>query len=117
MINLFKYDEAKTTRKSQTKIVTNRKSIVSRDINYRPYYIILKKFHPETNHTNYFICMLDEPDSVRKCSKTLRDDYGRVKLYLDGLYNEIVSNVTIKNNYIEVDLEETSDNADIYLLV
>lgn len=116
MINLFEYDVAKDQKDSNTVVIKNRKSITSREITYRPYYILLKKFNPNTSTNQYFIAMLDEPDGIRKCSKTILDDYGRVRLYLNGQFNDIIHSSIIDDKYLKITKVESADNADIYLI-
>lgn len=116
-MNLNAYDEiTNKIDKRHTWIDVRKKQILSREIKFRPYYTITKRYNPQTEETNYFIILLDEEPYKRICYKTKVDDYGRIKLNVAPIWFETILSTLNKDVNIHIELSDTADDADVYKL-
>ena len=61
-MNLNAYDSiTEKLDKNKTWIDIRRKTILSREMKYRKYTCILKRYNPKTNINSHFIALLDNP--------------------------------------------------------
>lgn len=89
MINLNIYDAVDTkVNKEKTWIDIHNKKLLSREIKTKHYYCVCKKYNAQLEIYEYFIIMLDEMPSDRKVYITFRDNYGRIKIKLNSIWNE-----------------------------
>ena len=88
-MNLNAYDTI-TDKVDKTKSWINitKHLLLSREIKFRKYYVLSKRFNTETKVYDYFVILLDEQPTDRVSYNTRLDDYGRVKIRLHELYNE-----------------------------
>lgn len=115
-MNLCAFDEAIVKLdKHKTWFSPENNSIISREIPYRKYYTILKRYEPLLNNTIYFIATLDSSDDAKTIFTTRRDYYGRIyfKLTSDIIQNLGLCYITNSTN-IDVSLVEHNIDGDIY---
>ena len=115
-MNLSAYDTIKTIDKTKTWVDTRRWCLLSREIKYRKYYCISTRYNTNTRSTDYYIILLDEEATDRKCKRTFVDSYGRIKISLKEIWTKCgLINITENSNIILVP-EENADDGDIYYL-
>lgn len=104
-MNLSAYDEVKSCNKT-TFVDIDRKRILTRDIKYRRYYKLLKRYNDASY--DYYVAISDsKPDDTFYQTKI--DTYNRVKIPIASIWNDIV----ISNN-VELQLIEEQGDCDIY---
>lgn len=114
-MNLSAYDNVEENlNKRKTWVCPKRKILYSREIKFHKYYTLSKKFSTVTRNTDYYIIMLDKPDMFRKCYNTNIDDFGRIKLRINSIW-ESTSLRNIKEP-ININIEhiESDNDGDIY---
>lgn len=116
-MNLNAYDNIKEKiNKTKTWTDIKRKLLISREIKYRPYYSLLKRYDVQKNVVSYFIAMLDKPPLDKVSYNTMTDDYGRIKLNVSSIWDETYLNKLETNCNICCNLVETEYDGDIYLI-
>lgn len=102
--------------KKRTWINVQKCQLLSREIKFRPYVTLSKRYDKENNVYNYYVIMLDDFPFDRSYSKTNKDDYGRLKISLKSIWKESSLNYIEKDVNVSVELIESADDGDIYLL-
>lgn len=102
--------------KQKTWIDIRKHQLLSREINYRRYVTISKRYDKETKSYDYFIVLLDDYPQDRSYSRTKKDDYGRIKISLNSIWKESSLNYYDADTNISIELEEQADDGDIYRL-
>lgn len=116
-MNLNAYDNVKEEiDKTKTWINIKKKVLLSREINIKPYNCLIKRYNPDSASTSYFIAMLNNPPADRKCKSTTIDDYGRLKVSLASIWKDTYLAQLESDCNIVVNLAESDDDGDIYLL-
>ena len=116
-MNLNAYDSiTEKIDKTKTWIDTKKCILLSREIKYRKYYVLSRRFNTELNTYDYFIILLDEKPTDRVSYQTRIDDYGRVKIRLYELYRESTLSNLEKDINISITKVEHQDDGDIYQL-
>lgn len=116
-MNLSAYDNiTPKIDKTKTWIEPKRKLLLSREIKFRKYFTLSKRYNPKYNITNYYIILLDNKLQDRVCTSTKIDDYGRIKISLNQIWNESglcdrADNFNISVNHLTKDAD-----GDIYYL-
>lgn len=114
-MNLSAYDSIKEkVNKRKTWIDINKKTIFSREIKYRKYICILKRYNNQTNINSYFIAMLDNPPLDRHSKMTIQDNYGRIKINISDIWKETYLSELESNCNVMCDLIESDKDGDIY---
>lgn len=114
-MNLNAYDNInETLNKNKTWVDIRKKIILSREIKYRKYTCVLKKYDPNTNIISYFIAMLDSPPENKNYKITTQDNYGRIKINISNIWKETYLNNLKNNCNILCNLMETDIDGDIY---
>ena len=117
MINLNIYDSInEKVDKTKTWIDVNKHLLLSREIKFRNYYMLTKRFNPELSNYDYFIILLDYKPDGKEYHHTKLDDYGRVKIRLLELYRESDLNYLEKDSNINIRNIEHQDDGDVYQL-
>ena len=117
MINLNVYDEiTEKIDKTKTWIDTKKQILLSREIKFRNYYMLTKRFNPILNNYDYFIILLDYKPNGKEYYHTKLDDYGRVKIRLFNLYKESDLSNLEKDVNISIKTIEHQDDGDVYQL-
>ena len=114
-MNLNAYDTI-TDKVDKTKSWINitKHLLLSREIKFRKYYVLSKRFNTETKVYDYFVILLDEQPTDRVSYNTRLDDYGRVKIRLHELYNESDLANLEKDTNITIRHVEHEDDGDVY---
>lgn len=116
-MNLNAYDNiTETIDKTKTWVDIRRKQLISREITYRPFTCILKRYNSKTNITSYFIALLDNPPKDRTYKRTILDDYGRIKINLSSIWKETYLNQLESNCNVICELIESDRDGNVYFL-
>lgn len=114
-MNLNKYDNVtEKIDKTKTWVDIRKKQLLSREIKYRPYTCLLKRYNTKYNTYSYFIAILDNPPADRNCKCTVLDDYGRIKISLSNIWNKTYLNELKSNCNIICELVESDKDGDVY---
>ena len=114
-MNLNAYDSiVEKIDKTKTWIDIRKKLLLSREIKYRPYTCILKRYDSKTNINSYFIAILDNPPKDKIYKSTTLDDYGRVKISLSKIWKETYLPRLKNNCNIICNLVESDKDGEIY---
>lgn len=114
-MNLNAYDTiTQKIDKTKTWINIENQQLFSREIPYRKYNTVSKRYNKEDNTYEYYIIMLDDYPLDRPYTKTKKDNYGRIKLYLRSIWNECFSPYFEKDTNIDITHIEHTDDGDIY---
>ena len=116
-MNLNAYDViTQKINKQQTWVDVKKQELLSREITYRKYVSISKRYDKENNVYDYFIILLDYYPQDRPFTKTRKDDYGRIKINLKSIWSE--SSLSVYDNDANVELEhiDSADDGDVYKL-
>ena len=100
--------------KTKSWIDVDRQQLLSRELKYRPYVTLSKRYSKEHNINEYFVILLDECPLDRPSNKTKRDDYGRIKINLKSIWTESSLCYLDSNRNIEIIHVESEDDGDIY---
>ena len=116
-MNLNAYDNViEKINKQKSWIDIKKKILLSREINVRNYVLLTKRYNKDTNTTDYFIVMLDNPPVNRTYKRAKVDDYGRFKISLASIWSETYLCYMNSDFNISISLEEHSTDGDIYKL-
>lgn len=116
-MNINAYDDIREKLdKTKTWVDIRKKQLFSREIKYRKYNCLLKRYDAKTNITNYYIAMLDNPPTDRKYNNTIMDDYGRVKISISSIWKETYLARLSSNCNVCINLVESDEDGDIYFL-
>lgn len=116
-MNLSAYDAINPKiNKQLTWVDVNRYQLLSREIKYRPYVTICKRYNKDENDYEYFVILLDDYPYDRDYSKTKFDEYGRIKISLKSIWKETMLYTLERNVNIDISHVEHTDDGDIYKL-
>lgn len=116
-MNINAYDPVQEKiDKQRTWVEVKRHRLLSRELPFRPYHIICKRYNTETRDNDYYIILLDDKPENRVYYKTQKDEFGRIKVNLKSIWSESTLKYITKNENIAVFLEEHTDDGDIYKL-
>lgn len=116
-MNLSAYDViSPKLNKTKTWINVEKYQLLSREISYRRYVTISKRFNKDCQDYEYFVILLDNSPIDRDYSKTKLDDYGRIKISLKSIWKETMLNYYKQDVNINLELIEHTDDGDIYKL-
>lgn len=116
-MNLNAYDVINPKiNKAKTWVDVNKHQLLSREFKYRQYVTISKRYNKENNNYEYFIILLDDYPQNRPFSKTKRDNYGRIKISLNSIWQESSLSYYNFDSNVNVDLVDSADDGDIYKL-
>ena len=87
-MNLNIYDIPIKLDKTKSWINIKTKQLISRTIPFRKYNTVGKKYVKSTSSYEYFIILLDEKPVNNVSTKTKFDDYGRIKILLNSIWND-----------------------------
>lgn len=116
-MNINAYDNiTEKIDKTKTWIDVNKHLLLSREIKFRKYYTLCKRYNPDLKIYEYFIILLDNKLSDRPCFNTRHDDYGRIKIRLHDLYLD--SDLKYLEHDVNISIKhiESEDDGDVYQL-
>ena len=86
-MNLNNYDcITEKLNKTKTWVDIHKKLLLSREIKYRPYTCLLKRYNIKNNTYSYFIALINNPQANKICKRTILDDYGMFKLSVSDIW-------------------------------
>lgn len=114
-MNLIAYDKLNSVDKQKTWINVYSKAIFSKEIRFRNYSSIGKRYDKELENTIYYIIVTDDKPVDRPSSKVLLGGNGSIKINVKDLFEEI-NFAKYNTNYVNIDIKHTehSDDGDIY---
>ncbi|MBO7692981.1 MAG: hypothetical protein J6Y28_09860 [Acholeplasmatales bacterium] len=115
-MNLSAYDTIPKIDKNTTWTNIKRNELLSREIKFRLYYTIGKRFNTETQEFDYYIAMLDNKQDAAVTYKTKYDTYGRIKISLKWIWDETYLSSLDKDINITINHIEHFDDGDVYKL-
>lgn len=116
-MNLSAYDIIpEKLNKDKTWVIPENKVLLSREIARRKYVCLSKKFNPTLNFNDYFIIVLDDIPNTNSYSHIRIDNYGRVKIRLNSIWEESILKDITKEQNININHIEHADDGDIYQL-
>lgn len=116
-LNIQCYDEiTQKIDKNKTWINTKYKRIISREIKYRTYYCINKRFDNYLNSTEYYLICSDVNYKSKNMSYMSVDDYHRIKIPLNSIWKYIGIDENKSEIQLNISLIECDDTGEIYKL-
>lgn len=116
-MNLNAYDNIKEKiDKTKTWVDIRKKTLLSREIKYRPYVSLLKRYNPKLRVNEYFIALLLNPPSNRNSSRPIKDNFGRIKIRLGTIWNETNLKELDEDSNINIEFVEQEEDGEIYRL-
>ena len=116
-MNLSAYDKiTEKVDKSKSWIHIKSKRLITREIKYRPYSTILKRYVPSCNIYEYYLVISDTTNNDCKFNKVFIDDYGRLKISLLSIWKELGLDKINKNINVNITIDNTQDDCEIYKL-
>lgn len=116
-MNLNAYDSVNNTINKKTWLDVNKHQIVTREIKYRRYFTLLKRYNPTNLIYDYFIALSDNKDENKKWYFTKRDDFGRIKIKINSIWDDLNLNDVNKNAIINLSKTEEQEDGEIYEIV
>lgn len=117
-MNLSAYDEVdRKLDKTKTWYSPTMHALISREIKYRPYYTLVKRYKPETRTYDYFIAVFDEKSSTGSPKRVHKDNYGRCFMNIEKITRFIgLINVTEPVNVHIKEVDKT-DDGEVYKII
>ena len=116
-MNLSAYDKiTEKIDKSKSWIHIKTKKLITREIKYRPYSTILKRYVPSCNIYEYYLVISDTTNNECKFNKVLLDDYNRLKISLLSIWKETSLSKLTRNVNVNITLDDKQDDCEIYKL-
>lgn len=116
-MNLNAYDNiTEKIDKTKTWIDTKKHLLLSREIKYRKYYVLCKRYEPELKTYNYYIALIDHQQLDKQSFNTKKDDYGRVKIRLHNLYDDSDLKYLEHDTNVYIELVTSEDDGEVYRL-
>lgn len=116
-MNLSAYDSVEQNLdKTKTWVYPTKKILYSREMIFHKYYILAKRFSPVTKTTSYYIIFVDNKQEGKKCILTNVDEFGRIKLRINSIWNNTSLKHIKTNTNINIEHIEHTDDGDIYYL-
>lgn len=116
-MNLSAYDIIpEKINKDKTWVTPDNKMLLSREISRRKYVCISKKYNQNLHCNDYFIIVLDNIPNTQAYSHIRIDNYGRVKIRLNAIWEDSTLKSITKEQNINITHIEGADDGDIYQL-
>lgn len=100
--------------KQGTWINVRNKTLLSREIKYRKYTTLVKRYDNSSNNNSYYIIISDDTIPNKKYCYTKLDNYGRVKVKLNSIWNNTICKNLMQDTNINIDLVEFDDTCEVY---
>lgn len=116
-MNLSAYDKVENkTDKGKTWVDIVNKRIVSREIKFRSYYTLLKRFNRYLGTDDYYLACSDELITDTKCRNTIRDNYGRLKFNVGSIWKDSTLKDLSNNDNVSIKLVDKQEDGEVYYL-
>ena len=117
-MSLFDYDIVNKVDKNHSWLNVKSKTLMSRDIPCKAgqYYTIAKKYNIDTMNHEYYIIIGDIKIPNANNKKMLDDFYGRAKIKLNDVWNELFGDITTDISVNVTKIEDDDNRYDIYQL-
>ena len=116
-MNLVAYDNVKKFIPDKDYIQTNYKRLLSSTIEYHDRYCLLKRYNVDKDNYQYFVAVYDNKQENLKDKFLKKDSSGRVKVYLNEIWNDLPDYITKENVNICVELVESQLDGKVYKLI
>lgn len=116
-MNLVAYDNVDKFIPDKDYIQTNYKRLLSSTIEYHDRYCLLKRYNVDKDIYQYFVAVYDNKQQGLKDKFLKKDSSGRVKVYLNDIWNELPAYIKRENNNIVIELVESQDDGKVYKLI
>lgn len=114
-MNLNTYDNVdEPLNKQKTWVCPKWKILYSREFKYHKYYTLTKKYSNVTRTTDYYIILLDAPVPDKQCYNTIIDDFGRIKIRVNSIWNETALRYIKEIKNINIEHIDSDKDGDIY---
>lgn len=114
-VNVIAYDVKRKIDKTKTWITCNKPMIISRELPYYNYYSLSIKYNPDIEaYDHYILFFMDKPQHIVS-HKTIKDDYGRIKIKLNGDFTKLLY-IFVDDTNIEVCCVEKYEDSAVYKL-
>lgn len=96
--------------KSKTWLYKARKTLITREIQWTPYYTVASRYNKDNREYDYYIIMLRNKPEDNNCKRTVIDNYGRLKINIAPIYDitslkDIKRDCNVNIRYIDEDDE------------
>lgn len=117
-MNLNSYGDALTTiDRSKTWFNVKHRVVFSREVKYRAYHNLSKRYNKAINSNDYFLIVADYPIDARKWITKTIDDYGRFKILIpDDIVEATILSTFERDTNINIEHKEGDDICDVYYL-
>lgn len=115
-MNLSAYDAVEAKYNTGSWINPTYKRLYSKDIEYHPYCVFLKRYNNKLKVMDYFIAMVDDITNHADCHGVVRAKDNTIKIDLSPIWN-ITSLRNIKERtLISIELKDKSSDGIVYYL-
>lgn len=117
-MGIYAYGETETNLdKTKSWVNVSYKQIFTREIKYRKYTAINKRYNSETSEYDYFIVMTDTTYPGKISKSTYVDNYGRIKIRVDHIWKECNLKYYTKDTNIDITNVESGNDYDVYRVI
>ena len=92
------------------------KKLYSRELYYKPYYYLCKRYNNKFASYDYYVIMLDNKQDGKDIKKTYVDSYGRIKIDLFTIWNKTSLVYIEDKTNINIEVKEIQPDGVVYLL-
>lgn len=121
MSKLQQYDDVGTILdKTKSWINFKTKKLFSREIKFKPFVAIRKRYNTEISDYEYFLIMCDNKPEIGSSIRCEYDDFGRVKFSICSIWKEIITSLSIKDSNdfnINIEYLESDEDSDTYKIL
>ncbi len=116
-MNIVAYDTIKRNiNKDKTWISVKYKRILSKEIKYRKYYTLLKKYNLQTNREYFYLACSDNIFRDSKTECTNLDNFGRCRFNIGSIWRKSYLSDIENDMNIHIKLVNKQDDGEIYCL-
>lgn len=118
-MNLQQYDEVNNViDKNKSWINVASKKLFSREIVYKKFAAIRKRYEPSISDDEYYLILCDNIPPGSYC-RVYVDDYGRIKIPMNSIWEEVIKTATNPKKDFSISIEyiESDDDSDTYKLL
>ena len=116
-MNLAAYDKVNVLDTSRDYINVADKKLVSSTIEYHDVYCLLKRYNVDKDKYDFYVAVYDNKQQGAKNKFLKKDSSGKVKIYLNDIWNELPNYITKENVNIDVELVESQADGKVYKLI